>query len=134
MTRKLNEQCGGCWLTNDQSLEKVADGILLDNTRFLRHAHLKKLDKKYYSPPEMTDRNPDQYWIFWPREAASKMPDITAMKGDWDCAFNLTTRRVLIFVIKLKYHCQSQGSADAFTRLPGNHGHQPVTRKILIFW
>ena len=44
----------------------------------------------------MTDRNPDQYWIFWPREAASKMPDITAMKGDWDSAFNLTTRKVLI--------------------------------------
>ena len=52
--------------------EKSADGILLDNTRFLRYAHLDKLEEKYFNPPSLSDRNDDQYWIFWPREAASK--------------------------------------------------------------
>jgi len=53
-------------------MEKEADGILLDNTRYIRNARLNKLKKPYYRPPEMKNRNPDQYWIFWPREAASK--------------------------------------------------------------
>ena len=41
----------------------------------------------------MYDRNPNQYWVFWPREAASKgiNSGTSAMKGDWDKAFNLTT-------------------------------------------
>lgn len=92
-TRKLAPECGGCWLTNDQSMEKTADGILLDNTRFVRHSRLDKLQKPYYRTPDMDNRNPDQYWIFWPREAASKTPDnaCDVMEGEWDSAFNLTT-------------------------------------------
>ena len=41
----------------------------------------------------MSDRNLDQYWVFWPREAASKgiNSGTSAMKGEWDKAFNLTT-------------------------------------------
>jgi hypothetical protein len=41
----------------------------------------------------MMNRNPDQYWVFWPREAASKGVEsgTKAMEGEWDKAFNLTT-------------------------------------------
>lgn len=93
VTRKLADECGGCWLTNDQSLEKEADGILLDNTRYVRNARLNKLKKPYYRPPDMKNRNPEQYWIFWPREAASKTPEnaFEVIAGDWDTSFNLTT-------------------------------------------
>jgi len=90
--KRLTEDCGGCYLTNDQKREKSADGILLDNTRFLRYAHLDKLEEKYFNPPSLSDRNSDQYWIFWPREAASKGADgAELMTGGWDSAFNLTT-------------------------------------------
>ena len=43
-----------------------ADGILFDNTRYKRAASEHDL-------PNFESRNLDsQYWIFWPREAASK--------------------------------------------------------------
>ena len=40
--------------------------------------------------PDMKNRNQNQYWIFWPREAASKTGATEVMQGDWDGAFNLT--------------------------------------------
>ena len=43
--------------------------------------------------PSFKDRNLDQYWIFWPREAASKSVErgFRRMKGLYDRSFNLTT-------------------------------------------
>ena len=62
--RKLPPYCGECWFTNQQQFEKQAAGLLIDNTRFVEnHGH---------GAPDLTDRATDQYWIFWPREAASK--------------------------------------------------------------
>lgn len=86
--RKLPDKCGGCWLTNDRSIEKEANSILIDNTRYVQHSH-----KGDDSGPDMMNRNPDQYWVFWPREAASKGVEsgTKAMEGEWDKAFNLTT-------------------------------------------
>ena len=67
--------------------ESTASSILFDNTRF-RTGRLRG------DLPNFESRNLDsQYWIFWPREAASKGID----KGldyesvaQWDSAFNLT--------------------------------------------
>ena len=64
--------------------------------RIFDKLYLKKLLSKFYNLdlPDYQNRNRDsQYWIFWPREAASKGIE----KGtryewvkDWDSAFNLT--------------------------------------------
>ena len=62
--RKLPSYCGECWFTNQQQFEKEAAGLLIDNTRFVeKHGH---------GAPDLSDRETNQYWIFWPREAASK--------------------------------------------------------------
>ena len=56
--------------------------------RYIQHSH-----KDDQDTPDMFERNPDQYWVFWPREAASKGIEsgTSAMEGAWDSAFNLTT-------------------------------------------
>ena len=45
--------------------------------------------------PTNDNRNQNQYWVFWPREAASKMVEKAAVKLEndisWDSSFNLTT-------------------------------------------
>jgi len=86
--KKLPEQCGSCWVTNDRSMEKTANALLIDNTRYIQHFHKKNQDH-----PELENRNEDQYWVFWPREAASKGigSGTRLMEGAWDAAFNLTT-------------------------------------------
>lgn len=86
--KKLPAQCGSCWVTNDRTMEKSAEALLVDNTRYIQHSHKDNPDT-----PELQNRNPDQYWVFWPREAASKgiQSGTRAMEGDWDAAFNLTT-------------------------------------------
>ena len=44
------------------------------------------------SQPDLIDRNTDQYWIVWFREAASKgLNKIEKLNGPIDRAFNLTT-------------------------------------------
>ena len=53
-----------CWVTNDKQFESTADGVIFDNTRFLQ--------KHASEHPNLEVRNPDQFWIFWAREAASK--------------------------------------------------------------
>jgi len=80
---KLSDECGGCWFTNENEFEKESTGILVDNTRFVQGLE----------GPNLDDRNLDQYWIFWPREAASKNVEggAKATSGPWDRAFNLTT-------------------------------------------
>ena len=62
--KKLPPYCGECWFTNQQQFEKQAAGLLIDNTRFV--------EKHGDGAPDLTDRANNQYWIFWPREAASK--------------------------------------------------------------
>ena len=62
--RKLAPYCGGCWLTNQQQYEKEANGMLLDNTRYV--------EQRGQNAPDLENRTKNQYWIFWPREAASK--------------------------------------------------------------
>ena len=32
---KTAQSCGGCYFTNDRSMEKIVDAILIDNTRWL---------------------------------------------------------------------------------------------------
>ena len=99
---KSAEQCGGCYFTNDRTMEKSVDAILIDNTRWLTRkqgdvSHLIELG--HWNPyketaPDTLDRNQDQYWVFWPREAASKGVErgTELMQNDgWDGAFNLTT-------------------------------------------
>ena len=79
---KSSNSCGGCYFTNDRSFEKTADALLIDNTRFLtqkdpamtqHQADIGK-DVNWYkeTAPQNFDRPENQYWIFWPREAASK--------------------------------------------------------------
>lgn len=81
---KQRDMCGNCWVTNDKRFEFEADGIIIDNTRYLQHHGQQHPDQK--------NRNQDQYWIFWAREAASKGVDHggRVMKGSWDATFNLT--------------------------------------------
>ena len=75
---KSSPTCGGCYFTNDRTLEKTADALLIDNTRFLTHKDGSKAGKfkdfNWYKEtlPENFDRPENQYWVFWPREAASK--------------------------------------------------------------
>merc|ERR1712050_160906 len=59
---KLSDECGGCWYTNENKFEHETTGILVDNTRYVQGLE----------GPSLDNRNLDQYWIFWPREAASK--------------------------------------------------------------
>ena len=40
--------------------------------------------------PNMENRTENQYWIFWPREAASKTKGLFRMGKEWDKSFNLT--------------------------------------------
>ena len=107
---RLPSSCGGCWTSNDRNREFNADAILFDNTRY-------KKARLQHDLPNFENRNTDsQYWIFWPREAASKGISkgtglnlitikvlqtkkviTTLLKGtshslvkNWDGAFNLT--------------------------------------------
>jgi len=87
---KIPEKCGGCWLTNDRNFEYEADGIMFDNTRYKNAIRAKDL-------PDFNNRNLDsQYWVFWPREAASKGIEkgtnfnLVKQIHDWDGSFNLT--------------------------------------------
>lgn len=82
--RKLPEKCGGCWLTNDRTVEKTAHSIIFDNTRHFSHME---------DVPDRENRNLDQYWVFFAREAASKNAHAGSEKmyGDWDSQFNLTS-------------------------------------------
>ena len=93
-TEILPDQCGGCYWTNDRSLEKNVNAILVDNIRYITH-EFGDMSKPTYknTPPSVENRNNDQYWIFWAREAASKSVErgIKIMKGEYDGAFNLTT-------------------------------------------
>ena len=93
-TEILPEQCGGCYWTNDRSLEKNVNAILVDNIRYITH-EFGDMSKPTYknTPPNVDNRNKDQYWIFWAREAASKSVErgIRIMNGEYDGAFNLTT-------------------------------------------
>jgi len=61
------DECGNCYVTNDKKFEHQAHGIIIDNTRYLQH--------KGQQHPNMVNRNLDQYWIYWAREAASKGVD-----------------------------------------------------------
>lgn len=74
-----------CYVTNDRSYEKQAEGILIDNTRYIQHHG--------EDHPDLENRNQDQYWIFWAREAASKGVNSGGriMQGAWDSGFNMTT-------------------------------------------
>ena len=63
---------------------------MFDNTRYKSAIKAKDL-------PDFTNRNTDsQYWVFWPREAASKGIEkgtnynLVKEIHDWDGAFNLT--------------------------------------------
>lgn len=89
LMRKLPESCGGCWVTNDRKREKTAEALLIDNTRYIQHSH----NMPNGDGPQLENRNENQYWVFWPREAASKGIEsgTKAMKGPWDGAFNLTS-------------------------------------------
>ena len=93
-TEILPDQCGGCYWTNDRSVEKNVDAILVDNIRYITH-EIGDMSKPTYknTPPSVENRNEDQYWIFWAREAASKSVErgIRTMQGEYDAAFNLTT-------------------------------------------
>ena len=58
-------------------MEKTADALLIDNTRFLTHknpSHAKRDNYDLYKDtiPKNFNRPENQYWVFWPREAASK--------------------------------------------------------------
>ena len=58
-----------CWLSHDKDYQYTAAGIIFDNTRF------KDAVKHNFGGgvPDYENRNlKTQYWIFWPREAASK--------------------------------------------------------------
>merc|ERR1719284_1177885 len=35
--KKLPDYCRNCWYTNDHEMEKVANGIIIDNTRHIQH-------------------------------------------------------------------------------------------------
>lgn len=93
---KSNSGCGGCYFTNNRDLEKSADALLIDNTRFLTVARGHKANDTIYKNgiPDTQNRNQDQYWVFWPREAASKGIEKgmeVMQEHGWDGAFNLTT-------------------------------------------
>ena len=93
---KSNPGCGGCYFTNNRELEKSADALLIDNTRFLTVARGHKANDTIYKNgiPDTKNRNQDQYWVFWPREAASKGIEKgmeVMQEHGWDSAFNLTT-------------------------------------------
>lgn len=61
--KKSDPSCGGCWFTNDRTFEKVAHGILIDNTNF---------PSAYKDIPHTKNRKPEQYWFAWHRESATK--------------------------------------------------------------
>ncbi|CBY40763.1 unnamed protein product [Oikopleura dioica] len=46
--RQVRQSCGGCWYTNDRSIEKSASAILFDNTRF--SIGNKHNDVKFWDP------------------------------------------------------------------------------------
>lgn len=85
--KKLPQQCGGCWQTNNRNMEKTADALLV-TLKYVKHSQ----EEEMSDIPDMENRNPNQYWIFWPREAASKGSEraTAALKDNWDGAFNLT--------------------------------------------
>lgn len=87
---KLDDDCGGCWHTNDRNFEKSADGIIVDNTWFL------------FAPndaPSTKNRAKNQYWISHHRESATKGFDYVSeflnprdeYGNSLDQAYNLTT-------------------------------------------
>ena len=74
-------------------MEYSSAGIIFDNTRF------KDAVRRNFGGgvPDFVDRNVDtQYWVFWPREAASKGSskgmEYKLVAPYWDGAFNLTAR------------------------------------------
>lgn len=92
LLERMPNECGGCWLTHEKHLEKEAAGIIFDQTRY-------RVAKKFNyggGLPDFKRRNTEhQYWVWWPREAASKgygwgMDWNTVGKSGWDSAFNLT--------------------------------------------
>lgn len=90
--QKISKHCGGCWLTNDKHVEYTADAIIFDHTRYR-----KNLEVETGVMPDFVNRNTDsQYWVFWPRESASKGIEkgtnhkLVKEIHDWDGAFNLT--------------------------------------------
>ena len=83
--------CGGCWFTHEKHLEHEANAIIFDQTRY-------KVAKynNYQTLPDFENRNTEsQYWVWWPRETASKgygtgtKWSIVGESG-WDSGFNLT--------------------------------------------
>ena len=78
-------------MTNDRDQEFTADSILIDNPYYILN---NEADNSYIGTrPNLERRNLDQYWIFFPREAASKSVErgMAKMKGLYDQSFNLTT-------------------------------------------
>ena len=90
LLHKIPEECGSCWLTHERHLEKEAAGIIFDQTRYKTHF------KHNFGLPDFKHRNTEkQYWVWWPRESASKgmgngMDWNLVGKNGWDGAFNLT--------------------------------------------
>ena len=80
-------------LINLENIKYDAAGIIFDNTRYK--------DAVFYGfgggLPDFENRNLDsQYWVFWPREAASKGIEKgmnLTLVDRWDGAFNLTARK-----------------------------------------
>ena len=92
LLKRIPDECGGCWLTHEKHLEKEAAGIIFDHTRYKA-----ALNYQYGGGlPDFKRRNTErQYWVWWPREAASKgfgwgMDWGIVGKSGWDSAFNLT--------------------------------------------
>ena len=86
---RIKNLFSSCWLTHNRTFEKTAAGIIFDNTK-----HLSATKGYYNGLPDYKERNLNhQYWVWWPREAASKGfkkgTDLSVVKY-WDGAFNLT--------------------------------------------
>ena len=118
LLRKIEPECGECWITHEKHLEKEAAGsgfnlffecckmcydykprkaIIFDNTRYVFALH-GKLHQQFeqLTMPDFENRNTEtQYWVWWPRETAAKGQENglnydLVVKSGWDSAFNLT--------------------------------------------
>ena len=117
--RRLPASCGGCYWTNDRREEKTANALIIDNMYYLgRHSGWRHNKPKYKATTpnvgfiiviilcdmiilnsfdwtrlnQIKNRNPNQYWIWYAREAASKAIDsgLAELGTLFDANFNLT--------------------------------------------
>ena len=95
-SKKYPDDCGGCWFTHEKHLEHEANAIIFDQTRYRNAKYGKGKGWKKEKLPDFKNRNTEsQYWVWWPRESASKGYPVGTKwsivgESGWDSGFNLT--------------------------------------------